>query len=270
MSPIELADEPIATEPAFPCDWPEKDGVRILPRGEDLPTEDGEPLETTWHRDAMNMLIENIKWWWRERYNYFVGGNMFVYFSEKRVFNKDFRGPDVFVALDVEFEPQRKSWVTWEEGDTYPDLIVELTSPSTKDIDLIVKKELYAKTFCTREYFIVDPDVTQIQGWRLVKGVYKPIVPVDGRFASEVLGATIGWWNGSYNTPGFSAPHPRLFDTKGNLIPIFSEAERQVAEAERQKAEVEHLRADSEKARADAAEAELARLRAELAAIRPS
>ena len=31
-----------------------------LPTDQDLPSDDGEPLETIWHRNAMNLLIESI------------------------------------------------------------------------------------------------------------------------------------------------------------------------------------------------------------------
>ena len=245
MAPSELAEPPVHEADADSVDWLDRDnGVRMPPRGEDLPYDDGEPLESTWHRDAMNMLIENIKWWWRDRTDYFVGGNMFVYFSERRVFNKDFRGPDVFVSLGVTHNPLRKSWVTWEEDGHQPDLIVEMISESTRDLDFGLKKELYARVLRTSEYYCVDPELNHIDGWKLVEREYQPITPVDGLYPSEVLGASIGWCNIAYHDPKYPRPHPRLFDANGKLIPIFAEAE---------------------KARADEAEAELARLRAELA-----
>ena len=42
--------------------------------------------------------------------------------------NRDFRGPDFFVVLDVDGEVDRKSWIVWEENGRYPDVIVELMS----------------------------------------------------------------------------------------------------------------------------------------------
>ena len=54
-----------------------------------LPEEDGVPLESDWHRLAMNLLIELVTLHKLGRENYFVGGNMFIYFSNEQVRNQD-------------------------------------------------------------------------------------------------------------------------------------------------------------------------------------
>ena len=56
--------------------------------------DDGEPLETHRHRLAMNVLIDAVNQALKDRTDFFAGGNMFIYFSDRKVFNKDFRGPD--------------------------------------------------------------------------------------------------------------------------------------------------------------------------------
>jgi len=43
--------------------------------------------------------------------------------------NRDFRGPDFSVALDVAGDLERQGWVVWEEEGRYSDVIVELMSP---------------------------------------------------------------------------------------------------------------------------------------------
>jgi hypothetical protein len=48
-----------------------------LPKIE-LITEDGEPLESGWHRSEINLMIETLCYHWRGRNNYLVGGNMFI------------------------------------------------------------------------------------------------------------------------------------------------------------------------------------------------
>nr|WP_322505530.1 hypothetical protein [Chroococcidiopsis cubana] len=45
-----------------------------------------------------------------------------------------------FVALDVDGSRERQGWVVWEEDGRYPDVIVELLSPSTAKVDRGVKK----------------------------------------------------------------------------------------------------------------------------------
>ena len=80
-----------------------------------LPYDDGIPMETPRHRFQMNLLIESLDVRWADRDDFYVGGNMFVYFSPDQVRSHDFRGPDLFVVLDVT-RRERKSWVVWQEG----------------------------------------------------------------------------------------------------------------------------------------------------------
>ena len=66
---------------------------------------------------------------------------MFVYFSTAQLKNQDFKGPDFFAVLGVP-KGERKSWVTWEEGKA-PDVVIELLSESTAQIDKTEKKQIY-------------------------------------------------------------------------------------------------------------------------------
>ena len=47
----------------------------------DLPYDDGEPLESNWHRLQINLLGDALHQHWSERTDFFAGGNMFVYYS---------------------------------------------------------------------------------------------------------------------------------------------------------------------------------------------
>ena len=62
----------------------------------ELPTEDGEPLESPWHRAQINLLIECVHAHLRDRDDYFVGGNMFLYYSAQQARRRDYKGPDFF------------------------------------------------------------------------------------------------------------------------------------------------------------------------------
>jgi Uma2 family endonuclease len=229
-----------------------------LPTDRDLPCSDGVPMETPWHRAAMNQLIETLKQHWRGRADYFVGGDMFLYFSTEHVFNKDFRGPDFFVVRGVDHDKPRRSWIVWQEGGRFPDVIIELASESTIAVDRGAKKKLYAETFRTAEYYIYDPDRGQLEGWHLAGNRYAAPVALtaNGRAWSHVLGLFVGPWDGEFQQE--RDRWPRFFDADGSLILTFAEI-----------AAIETNRADAEKARADNAEAEAARLRAELAALKP-
>jgi Uma2 family endonuclease len=227
----------------------------------DLPFElvysDGEPLETPWHRVQMNLLLDLIDQLMgeRARSDFYSGGDEFVYYSVEQARDVAsgrpyFRGPDVYFVDHVDPRGDRKAWVSWEEGGRLPDLILELLSPSTEHIDRTVKKDLYAHTFRTRDYFLYDFDTGILEGFHLVGGTYQPIQPDSrGRLRSDVLGADLGLWHGRLGR--FEKNWVRLYQPDGRMIPSLAEAERQRAEAERQ--------------RAEAAEAETARLRALLA-----
>jgi hypothetical protein len=85
-----------------------------LPGADELQTSDGEPMESERHRRQMLLLIESLEHAFGDRDDFYVGGDMFLYFSEAQTRKNDFRGPDVFVVLDTE-RRERKAWVVWEE-----------------------------------------------------------------------------------------------------------------------------------------------------------
>ena len=95
---------------------------------------DEPPLETYLHLQQMLLLLKCLDWWWRDRNDYFAAGNLTIYYSPHQIKSQDFRGPDFFVVLGTERKP-RKSWVVWEEAGKYPNVIVELLSPSTAATD---------------------------------------------------------------------------------------------------------------------------------------
>jgi Uma2 family endonuclease len=227
----------------------------------DLVYDDGEPLDTNWHRLQIDRLLDVI---WQAmaesgRQDFFAGGNMFVYFSldqarsiaaDPSPQNRQFRGPDIFFVGGVDGRCDRPYWVVWEEGGRYPDLIVELLSPSTARVDRTTKKDLYERTFRTPEYFLYDPEAETLEGYRLFDGSYQPLKPnAQGRLWSRELGLWLGRWRGVWT--GLEADWLRLYDSDGRLIPTPEEAERE--------------RADAERRRAEAAEAEVARLQELLA-----
>ncbi len=253
----------------------------------DLPTEDGVPLESNWHRAQINLLVESVHSFWRKRSDYFAGGNMFIHYCVDQAQRGDYRGPDFFVARDVDGERERDAWTVWMENGRYPNVIVELSSQWTIDIDLGAKKDLYERTFRVPEYFCYDPASQTLWGWRLVGDSYVAI-PADqeGALWSEQLDLWLGCWQGEYLRS--DTTWLRLWTPDGDLVLTFAEAEAQRADAEAQRAEAEAQRAEAEAQRAEAeaqraeaeaqraeaeaqraaaAEAEVARLRARLASL---
>ncbi len=248
----------------------------ILDDDTELPYEDGVPLESNWHRHQMNLLIELIEYHWRDRHNFFAGGNMFIYFDQKNSLTRNYRGPDFFVVKNTTHNQSRKSWIAWNEGWQLPNVIVELASPSTITFDLKEKKHLYEQELCTPEYFCYDPETLKLYGWRLKKGVYLPI-PIDdqGRMLSIEMGLKLGLWQGEHYR--YDTYWLRLYTPDGQLVPKFSEAEaeramaadlRAESEAKKAKSEAKRAEAEAKKAKAETKRAEAQAKRAEAQAKR--
>ncbi|MBI1929188.1 Uma2 family endonuclease [Candidatus Poribacteria bacterium] len=241
-------------------------GPIMIPAME-LPTEDGEPLESSWHRAEINLLIETIGVHWRNRQDFYAGGNLFIYYSLEQVRSREYRGPDFFVVLGVDGSYARKAWVVWEEGGKYPAVIIELLSPSTAHEDLTTKKDLYEQVFRTPEYFCYDPDASDLRGWRLVNMTYQELKPsARGELWSEELGLGLGLCEGRYLKSDDT--WLRFYDEQGVLVPTEGELEAQRAERESQGRRQAETRAKQEAEARQQAEAELAQVRAELEALR--
>lgn len=184
---------------------------------------DEPPLESDFHREQIDLLIRLLKRYWATRNDYYVTGNLTIYYSADKITTRNFRGPDFFVVLGTEFK-ERKSWVVWAEEGKYPNLIVEILSKSTAMVDKGPKKDLYQNTFRTPEYFWLDPDTLELAGFRLMGKAYQPIEPaIDGKLWSEQLELYLG----------VADHYLRFFTPEGELILTAEEAEIQ----ERQRAD---------------------------------
>ena len=225
-----------------------------------LPEEDETPLESHYHILQINLLAEVIHQHLQPRTDYFCGTNMFVYynleqaegiieFMEGKRDRAPYKGPDLFVAVGVDGTKRRKHWVVWDEDDRFPDLIVEITSPSTKSKDTGENLKLFAQVFRTREYFWYDEEAGEWMGYRLQGESYAPIeVNERGWRWSEVLGAWLGVSELPYR--GWRYRWLRLYDVGGRLVPTGEElaaAERERAGAERQRAERAERRIERER-----------------------
>jgi Uma2 family endonuclease len=153
---------------------------------------DEPPLETKRHLDQIILLLQCLEYLWRDRDDFFAAGNLTIYYSLRQIKNRDFRGPDFFVVLDTE-QRDRKSWTVWEEDGKYPDVIVEILSDSTEQVDRGLKKQLYQDVFHTHEYFWFHPYTLEFSGWRLDGKQYQPIEPTtEGWLWSEELQLYLG------------------------------------------------------------------------------
>lgn len=216
--------------------------IVLPPTQAELPCDDGEPMETQRHKVQLDLLIDSLLPWLESRDNGYVGGNMFVYYSLAQVRNRDFKGPDCFVVLDVP-KGERRSWVSWEEGKT-PDIVIELLSESTVEVDKGEKKRIYQTQMHVPEYFWYNPfDPKDWAGFRLQGGTYQDILPnAQGQLVSQVLELALVRWQGIFKE--IDTIWLRWVRLDGSLLLTAEEQERQRAEQERQRAEQERQRAE--------------------------
>ena len=208
----------------------------IFPQGEFW--SDEPPLESYLHLTQIILLLKSLEWLWQDRDDYFAAGNLTIYYSPNQKKSEDFRGPDFFVVLGTTRNPNRKSWVVWQEDGKYPNVIVEILSESTAKIDRGEKKQIYQDIFRTPDYFWFDPDSLEFQGFTLISGSYQPIEPNEqGLLWSKQLELYLGIYEQKL----------RYFTTEGELVPTIEEAnlkERREKEVALQ--QVEHERRQKE------------------------
>lgn len=222
----------------------------------DYPTSDGKPMaETDWHRQLMTELIETLQVFFAGDPQVYVSGNLLLFYVPND--RRRHLSPDVFVVKGVP-KMQRPNYLTWEEGKG-PDIVIELTSSSTRNEDLRHKFTLYQDTLRVSEYFLFDPlgDYLDppMRGYRLRGGKYQPIRLLRGRLTSRTLGLQLERHGEAL----------RLFDpATGQLLPTPRER-LQLAESHVEQAEA---RVEQAEARVERIESENERLRKELDELR--
>jgi Uma2 family endonuclease len=211
--------------------------------------------ETEIHRDNMIDLIETLKFRYANDPKIYVSGNMLMYYVRGN--KRKHVSPDVFVVKGIA-KHLRDYYLVWEEKKT-PDVVIEVSSRSTRKEDLKDKFELYRDNLKVQEYFLFDPKEEylkpSLQGFRLFGDQYVAIEAVEQRLPSEILALHLGR-EGLYL---------RLFDPVA-IERLLSPQERAQKEAQaRQQAELaQQKEAEARKQ----AEAEVERLRRELEELR--
>lgn len=203
-------------------------------------------MESSLHYLQLLLLVTCLEWLWREQNDFFIGANLTIYYSRQQLRHRDFRGPDFFLVQPTPKRP-RNSWVVWEEDGKYPNLIIELLSSSTANIDRTLKKELYQNQFRTPEYFWFSPDTLEFKGFRLNGQQYQEITPnAQGWRWSEVLQLYLG----------VGEAQLRYFTIEGTKVPTPEEAASQAI----QQAQQTESRLKQEQARAERLAAQLRQL----------
>jgi Uma2 family endonuclease len=212
-------------------------------RDVEYPTSDGKPMaEADVHRQIMIDLIDILMDRYASDPNVYVSGDLLLFYEEGN--KRRHVAPDVFVVLGVPKLPLRDYYLLWKEGKS-PDVVIEVTSKTTRKEDQNKKRGLYQDVLKVQEYFMFDPFEDYLrpsfQGFGLKNDIYVPIEPISGRLTSEVMSVE--------------------FERAGEQIHVFDTVtgERLLTPRER---------AALAEARAVESEAENRRLRQELEALR--
>ena len=196
----------------------------VHPEAAGYPTGDGKPMaETDWHRMLMVALIQTLQAFYAANPLVYVSGNLLVFYQRGN--RRKHVSPDVWLVRGVP-NRVRDNYLIWLEGKA-PEVVIELTSSTTKAEDVTTKFALYRDVLKVKEYFLFDPNHDyldpQLQGYRLRKGVYVPIRRAAGRLPSQVLGLHLEQFGKDL----------RLFDPAAGRILLTPEEARHEAEAAR-------------------------------------
>jgi Uma2 family endonuclease len=227
--------------------------------------------ETDWHYNVMKDLRDMLEAYFADDPDVYVSGNLLVFYEPGN--RRKHLSPDVLVVKGVR-KKWRRNYLTWQEGKGL-DLVIELTSQSTRDEDREDKFELYQNILRVPEYFLFDPLAEYLeptlQGYRLQGDRYVPIRSSNGGLPSEVLGLHLTICEDElrfYNpTTGQYLPTPAEMVEREATARHKAESARQSADAERLKAEAAREMADAERLKAEAARemSDAERLKAEAA-----
>jgi Uma2 family endonuclease len=185
--------------------------------------------------------------------------------------------PDIAVVRNVrDRDADRGTFVVALEG-TRPSLIIEITSPSTRETDRVKKVKDYALVG-VEEYIYIDhttrrgKEIWEIAGFRLDGDRYLPMLPdEDGAYFCETVGLRIGLedgrvWLEDANTGEELLTAQQVSAARdAEVARANAEAARAAAEAERANAEAARANAEAEARKA--AEARAAELEAIIAAL---
>jgi Uma2 family endonuclease len=208
----------------------------------DYPTRDGKPMaETELHMRLMAALIQMLEAFFAAEPQVYVWGNMLMFYERGN--KRRHVSPDIFVVRGV-VKHMRDNYLIWREGKA-PQVVIELTSRSTRSEDTGRKFALYRDVLQVKEYFLFDPRADYLnppmQGYRLRGGKYIDIRAVEGRLPSRELGLHLER----------DGNQLRLWNpATGQWLLTPEEARDQETQARRQaEAEVERLRRENEELR---------------------
>ncbi|MCY7392799.1 MAG: Uma2 family endonuclease [Leptolyngbyaceae cyanobacterium CAN_BIN12] len=220
------------------------DPTLCLPSSEELPDSDDTPVDNELQDLIPGLLKAILAWLWRDRWDWFFGVDMGVYYDP----DKPAIVPDGFLSLGVSRvtdEELRLSYVLWEER-RIPSFVLEVVSKKYRR-EYSTKKQLYAEMGVL--YYAVYSSRRRrkppLEVYQLINGEYH-LLAGNPVWMPE-LGLGLGRDRGTYQ--GVLREWLYWYDETGQRYPTFEERADQAEE-----------RADQAEERADQAAEQLAEL----------
>lgn len=200
------------------------------------PESDGKPMaDNTKQLEYIVYLFDNLSALFADREDVFVAADLLWYPVEGHP--EICVAPDVFVALGRP-KGHRGLYLQWEEGNTPPQVVFEILSPSNRYTAMIEKFRFYEQ-YGVQEYYLYDPDAGVLNGWLRQGDRLVPVEQMEG-WVSPLLGIRLTLEDGAlvvYRPDG--ERFTSYVDLRRRL-----EQERLRAEQAQREAEQERLRAE--------------------------
>ena len=126
------------------------------------PESDGQPMaDNTKQFELIVLIKKNLDLLFSNDPNVFVAGDLLWYTLEGD--NLTRKAPDVMVVFGRP-KGDRGSYLQWQEDNIPPQVVFEILSPSNTTKEMIAKYKFYER-YGVEEYYIYDPDTSELSGW---------------------------------------------------------------------------------------------------------
>jgi Uma2 family endonuclease len=200
------------------------------------PDSDGQPMaDNTKQFELIVLIKKNLDLLFATDPNVFVAGDLLWYPVEGN--NKTRIAPDTMVVFGRP-KGDRGSYQQWREDNIPPQVVFEILSPGNTVIEMVKKSKLYER-YGVEEYYLYDPERSELTGWLRSGSELEEIEEIRG-WTSPRLGIRFDLSDGELV---IYRPDGERFATYFELAQQKEQAQ-QLAEQERQRAEQERQRAE--------------------------
>jgi Uma2 family endonuclease len=193
------------------------------------PDSDGQPMaDNTKQFELIVLIKKNLDLLFANDPNVFVAGDLLWYPVEGN--NKTRIAPDTMVVFGRP-KGDRGSYQQWREDNIPPQVVFEILSPGNTVIEMVKKSKLYER-YGVEEYYLYDPERSELTGWLRSGSELEEIEEIRG-WTSPRLGIRFDLSDGELV---IYRPDGERFATYFELAQQKEQAQ-QLAEQERQRAE---------------------------------